>query len=65
MMINIVDPDMIVVGGGMSKHDEIYTQVPALLGKYTYHPRPGTPIVRALHGDASGVRGAAMLWPAG
>jgi fructokinase len=64
MMINIVDPDMIVVGGGMSKHDEIYTRVPALLGKYTYHPRPGTPIVRALHGDASGVRGAAMLWPA-
>jgi fructokinase len=64
MMINIVDPDVIVVGGGMSKHDEIYTEVPALLAKYTYHPRPGTPIVRAVHGDASGVRGAAMLWPA-
>ena len=64
MMINIVDPDVIVVGGGMSKHDEIYTQVPPLLRKYTYHPDPRTPIVRALHGDASGVRGAAMLWPA-
>ena len=64
MMINIVDPDVIVVGGGMSKHDEIYTQVPPLLRKYTYHPDPRTPVVRALHGDASGVRGAAMLWPA-
>jgi fructokinase len=49
----------------MSKHDEIYAEVPALLGRYTYHPRPRTPIVRAAHGDASGVRGAAMLWPAG
>jgi fructokinase len=63
MMINIVDPDLIVVGGGMSKHDEIYTQVPPLLGRHTYHREPRTPIVRALHGDASGVRGAAMLWP--
>lgn len=63
MMINIIDPDVIVVGGGMSKHDEIYTEVPPLLRKYTYHPDPRTPIVRALHGDASGVRGAAMLWP--
>jgi len=64
MMINILDPDVIVVGGGMSKHDEIYTQVPPLLRKYTYHPDPRTPIVRASHGDASGVRGAAILWPA-
>jgi len=63
MMINILDPDVIVVGGGMSKHDEIYTQVPPLLGRHTYHREPRTPIVRALHGDASGVRGAAMLWP--
>jgi fructokinase len=64
MMINILDPDVIVVGGGMSKHDEIYTQVPPLLRKYAYHPDPRTAILRALHGDASGVRGAAMLWPA-
>jgi fructokinase len=64
MMINILDPDVIVVGGGMSKHEEIYTQVPPLLRKYTYHPDPRTPILRAAHGDASGVRGAAMLWPA-
>ena len=62
MIINILDPDVIVVGGGMSKHDEIYTQVPPLLRNYTYHPAPRTPIMRAAHGDASGVRGAAMLW---
>src|SRR5262245_42831496 len=64
MVINILDPDMIVVGGGMSKHDEIYRDVPPLLKRHTYHRDPRTPIVRAAHGDASGVRGAAMLWPA-
>jgi fructokinase len=64
MMVNVLDPDVIVVGGGMSKHAEIYTQVPPLLRNYTYHPDPRTPIVPAAHGDASGVRGAAMLWPA-
>jgi fructokinase len=62
-VINVLDPDVIVVGGGMSKHDEIYREVPALLRKYVYHHEPRTPIVRAKHGDASGVRGAAMLWP--
>lgn len=64
LVINFLDPDVIVVGGGMSKHDEIYTAVPPLLRKYVYHFDPRTPIVRAAHGDASGVRGAAMLWPA-
>src|SRR5687767_1211553 len=56
-VINILDPDVIVVGGGMSKHDEIYREVPRLLPKYTYHREPRTPIVPATHGDASGVRG--------
>lgn len=64
LVINFLDPDVIVVGGGMSKHDEIYAAVPSLLRKYVYHRDPRTPIVRAAHGDASGVRGAAMLWPA-
>jgi fructokinase len=63
MVINILDPDVIVVGGGMSKHAEIYVEVPPLLARHTYHGEPRTPIVRAAHGDASGVRGAAMLWP--
>jgi len=62
-VINILDPDVIVVGGGMSKHESIYTNVAPLLRKYVYHREPRTPIVRALHGDASGVRGAALLWP--
>jgi fructokinase len=65
LVINFLDPDVIVVGGGMSKHDEIYGAVPGLLRKYVYHYDPKTPIVRARHGDASGVRGAAMLWPSG
>jgi fructokinase len=63
LVINFLDPDVIVVGGGMSKHEEIYSAVPPLLRKYVYHADPRTPIVRAVHGDASGVRGAAMLWP--
>jgi fructokinase len=63
MIINVLDPDVIVVGGGMSKHDQIYTGVPPLLARYAYHRDPRTPIVRAAHGDASGVRGAAMLLP--
>jgi fructokinase len=64
LVINFLDPDVIVVGGGMSKHEEIYAAVPELLRKYVYHRDPRTPILRAVHGDASGVRGAAMLWPA-
>ena len=63
-IINILDPDIIVVGGGMSKHDRLFANVPGLLKKYVYCRNPTTPIVRAVHGDSSGVRGAAMLWPA-
>ena len=62
MIVNILDPDVIVVGGGMSKHERIYSNVPALLRKYVYWRDPKTPIVHAAHGDASGVRGAAMLF---
>jgi fructokinase len=64
MIINVLDPDVIVVGGGLSKHERLYANVPPLLKKYVYCDNPRTPIVRAKHGDASGVRGAAMLWPA-
>lgn len=62
-VIDILDPDIIVVGGGLSKHERLYVNVPPLLKKYVYWRNPTTPIVRAMHGDASGVRGAAMLWP--
>jgi fructokinase len=63
LIINVLDPDVIVVGGGVSKHERLYANVPPLLRKYVYCESPRTPIVRAMHGDASGVRGAAMLWP--
>jgi fructokinase len=63
MIINVLDPDVIVVGGGLSKHERLYANVPPLLKKYVYWRDPTTPIVHAAHGDASGVRGAAMLWP--
>lgn len=62
-IINVLDPDVIVVGGGLSKHERLYANVPPLLERYVYWRRAATPIVRAMHGDASGVRGAAMLWP--
>jgi len=62
-IINVLDPDGVVVGGGLSKHERLYANVPPLLKKYAYCEDPRTPIVRAQHGDASGVRGAAMLWP--
>lgn len=65
MIVNVIDPDVIVVGGGLSKHDRLFANVPPLLPQYTYWPAPRTRIVRAMHGDDSGVRGAALLWPSG
>ncbi|EKE75357.1 ROK family protein [Gallaecimonas xiamenensis] len=62
-VINILDPDAIVIGGGLSNIDEIYAQLPASLTAYVLGGECITPIVKAHHGDASGVRGAAWLWP--
>jgi fructokinase len=64
LIVNFLDPDVIVVGGGVSKEQRIYASVPRLLPRYVYTQNFDTPILPALHGDASGVRGAAMLWPA-
>jgi len=64
-VINFVDPRVIVLGGGVSNNARLFHNVPGLLGRYTIAAAPITPIVRAQHGDASGVRGAAWLWPAG
>ena len=61
-LINIIDPDVIVLGGGMSNIDAIYQQVPARLPDYVFSDFFATPIVPALRGDASGVYGAALLW---
>ncbi len=64
LVINFLDPDAIVLGGGVSNIERLYTTVPRLLPKYVYAQSFETPIVRARYGDASGVRGAAMLWDA-
>jgi fructokinase len=62
VVVNTLDPDIFVMGGGMSNVDEIYADLPPELAKYTFSTVFHTPIVKALHGDASGVRGAAWLW---
>jgi fructokinase len=61
-IINVLDPDAIVLGGGLSNLTSLYLALPALLKSYTFSADAGTPIVRAMHGDSSGVRGAAWLW---
>jgi predicted NBD/HSP70 family sugar kinase len=61
-VINVVDPDVIVLGGGMSNVASLYTQVPELLPTYVFSDHVATRIVPPVHGDASGVRGAAWLW---
>ncbi len=61
-LINILDPDAIVLGGGMSNIEAIYSQVPNRLSAYVFSDYVRTPVLRACHGDSSGVFGAAMLW---
>jgi fructokinase len=63
-VINILDPDKIVLGGGLSNIDRLYQKVPDLIQRYVFSDGVETAIVRAVHGDSSGVRGAAWLWPA-
>jgi fructokinase len=62
-VINLIDPDVIVLGGGVSNIDTLYSAVPALWTRYVFSDRVDTRLVRAVHGDSSGVRGAAVLWP--
>lgn len=61
-VINLLDPDVIVLGGGLSNIERLYTNVPPLWTPFGGEP-PRTSLVRAKHGDSSGVRGAAWLWP--
>jgi fructokinase len=61
-VIDIIDPDIIVVGGGMSNVDSLYTEVPKIWEKYIFSDTVDTQIVKAKFGDSSGVRGAAWLW---
>jgi fructokinase len=62
-VINILDPDVIVFGGGVSKVPHIYQALPALLKAYVFGGEVSTPVLPAKYGDSSGVRGAAWLWP--
>jgi fructokinase len=62
-VINILDPDVFVFGGGLSRVERLYHEVPVLLPKYVFGRESETPLVPAKFGDSSGVRGAAWLWP--
>lgn len=63
-VINILDPEVIVLGGGLSNIDALYEKVPACWGQYVFSDRVETRLLKNLHGDDSGVRGAALLVPA-
>jgi fructokinase len=62
-VINLIDPDIIVLGGGMSNVAPLYKMLPPLLPLYVFGGECDTPVAQSLHGDSSGVRGAAWLWP--
>ena len=61
-VINLLDPDVIVLGGGLSNMGNLYEQVPKLWGQWVFSDVVNTRLVRARHGDSSGVFGAARLW---
>jgi len=61
-IINVLDPDVVVLGGGMSNVARLYTEVPLLWGRHVFSDRVATRLAPPVHGDSSGVRGAAWLW---
>jgi fructokinase len=65
MMANILDPDVIVLGGGLSNMAHLYRDVPGLMARHGFGDVARTPVVQAKHGDSSGVFGAARLWDGG
>lgn len=64
VICDILDPDVIVLGGGMSNVAEIYPAIRPAIGRHLFSDSFTTPVVAATHGDSSGIRGAAWLWPA-
>ena len=60
---DIIDPDVIVLGGGMSNVERLYDGLTEAIGRYVFSDVYTTPVLKAAHGDSSGVRGAAWLWP--
>ncbi len=63
VVCDVLDPDAIVLGGGMSNVDELYERLPGAIAPLAFSDVFTTPVLRAVHGDSSGVRGAARLWP--
>ena len=63
-VINVLDPDVIVLGGGLGRIADLYTAIPRRWDRYIFSDRITTRLEPPRHGDASGVRGAAWLWPA-
>ncbi|MDX9766268.1 MAG: ROK family protein [Ectothiorhodospiraceae bacterium] len=63
-VINVLDPHAVVLGGGMGRIARLYRSVPRLWGRYVFSDRVDTRLLAPLHGDSSGVRGAARLWDA-
>jgi fructokinase len=63
VVCDILDPDVIVLGGGLSNIAELYDRLPAAIGAHVFSDVFETPVRQAMHGDSSGVRGAAWLWP--
>ena len=61
-VINLMDPEVIVLGGGLSNIDRLYPNVKNLWGEYVFSDEVRTDLMKAKHGDSSGVRGAAWLW---
>jgi len=64
VIVNILDPDVIVLGGGLSNMAHLYDELPGIMKRRVFSDFVTTPVVKNTHGDSSGVRGAAWLWPA-
>lgn len=62
LLVDVIDPDAFVLGGGLSNVDELYRDLPLLMRPHVFCDDVNTPILQARHGDSSGVRGAAWLW---
>ena len=62
MICNIIDPEVIVLGGGMSNVDLLYDRLPDAISPFVFTDKTVARVVKNRHGDASGVRGAAWLW---
>ena len=61
-VVNVLDPDAVVIGGGVSNIDLLYSELPRRIAPYTFKAEGRINILKNKHGDASGVRGAVWLW---